>query len=170
MPALGIGTAVTALVGKYIGMGRPDLAERRAHLGFNIVLFYMLACGLGFFLFRHKLIQLFSHDPEVLRVGSIVLVFIAGYQLFDAMFVIYSSALRGAGDTLVPTIVQVTLVWSIVVGGGAAAAHFAPSYGVIGPWTLASLFGGLLGLYLFLRFRRGRWKTIRLHPEPLPTE
>ena len=36
MPAIGLGAAVTALVGKYIGMNRHDLAARRAHLGFEI--------------------------------------------------------------------------------------------------------------------------------------
>ena len=30
MPAFGMGTAVTALVGRYIGRGRPDVAARRA--------------------------------------------------------------------------------------------------------------------------------------------
>src|SRR5688572_30812470 len=36
MPAFGIATAVTALVGRYIGAGRPDLAAHRAHLGFKV--------------------------------------------------------------------------------------------------------------------------------------
>ena len=171
MPALGVGSAVTALVGKYIGMGRPDIAERRAHLGFVVVAIYMLVCGLCFFLFRHDLIRLFSNDPEVLRIGAVILTFVAAYQIFDAMFVVYSSALRGAGDTLVPTLVQITLVWTIVVGGGALAVRYAPAYGVSGPWTVASFFGALLGIYLLLRFRRGRWKSIRLHehpPQPIP--
>ncbi len=171
MPAVGVGSAVTALVGKYIGMQRHDLAERRAHLGFAVVAVYMLLCGLGFFLFRHRLMRLFSSDPEVLRIGSTILIFMAAYQIFDALFVIYSSALRGAGDTLVPTIVQVTLVWSIVVGAGTLAAIFTPQYGVSGPWTLATLFGGILGIYLLARFRRGNWKSIQLHtPTPTPIE
>src|SRR6185436_10096383 len=32
MPAFGISVAVTALVGRYIGMGRVDLAEKRANM------------------------------------------------------------------------------------------------------------------------------------------
>jgi hypothetical protein len=49
------------------------------------------------------------------------------------------------------------------VGGGAAAVKYAPQYGVSGPWTLATLFGGLLGLFLLARFKKGAWKSIRLH-------
>ena len=49
MPAFGIGTAVTALVGRYLGRGRPDIARRRADLGFVVSAVYMLTCGLLFF-------------------------------------------------------------------------------------------------------------------------
>ncbi|MCY2954279.1 MAG: MATE family efflux transporter [Planctomycetota bacterium] len=170
MPAIGVGAAVTALVGKYIGMKRYDLAERRAHLGFFVCAIYMVVCGAMFFLFRNDLIRLFSNDPQVLRIGAVTMIFVAAYQIFDAMFIVYVGALRGAGDTLVPAAVQAVLVWTIVVGGGFATTRYAPQYGVSGPWTLATLFGALLGFYLLLRFKRGRWKSIRLHPdEPIPT-
>ncbi|MGE5612263.1 MAG: MATE family efflux transporter, partial [Bacillota bacterium] len=104
MPAIGVGAAVTALVGKYIGMKRPDLAERRAHLGFFVVAVYMVACGVLFYVFRHDLMRLFSDDAEVLRIGAVLLVFAGAYQIFDAMFIVYVGALRGAGDTLIPAV------------------------------------------------------------------
>ncbi len=163
MPAIGVGAAVTALVGKYIGMKRYDLAARRAHLGFGVCAIYMVGCGVAFYVFRHDLIRLFSDRPEVLRIGAVMLIFTAAYQIFDAMFIVYVGALRGAGDTLVPAAVQAVLVWTIVVGGGMVCARYAPQYGISGPWTLATVFGALLGLYLLFRFRRGGWKSIRLH-------
>jgi Na+-driven multidrug efflux pump len=87
------------------------------------------------------------------------------YQIFDAMFVVYVGALRGAGDTLVPAVVQAVLVWTIVVGGGTAIAWTWPDYGVAGPWTLATVFGAILGLFLLSRFLAGGWMRINLHPE-----
>ncbi|MEO6437363.1 MAG: MATE family efflux transporter, partial [Tepidisphaeraceae bacterium] len=163
MPAIGVGAAVTAMVGKYIGMGRHDLAERRAHLGFFVCAIYMVAMGATLWIFRHPLIGIFSNDPEIQRIGGQLMLFVALYQIFDAMFVIYVGALRGAGDTLVPAAVQAVLVWTIVVGGGALVVKFAPQFGVAGPWTLATFFGGVLGIFLLTRFQRGRWKSIRLH-------
>jgi len=165
MPAIGVGAAVTALVGRYIGAGRLDLAERRAHLGFAVCAVYMLACGVFFFVCRHALVAFFSEDPEVQRIGEVLMIFLAAYQIFDAMFIVYVGALRGAGDTLVPVVVQGVLVWLLVVGGGLLAARYAPQYGVSGPWTLTTIFGAVLGIYLLVRFQRGRWKSIRLHPE-----
>lgn len=164
MPAIGVGAAVTALVGKYIGMGRHDLAERRAHLGFFVVVIYMAVCGVFFYAFRHDLMRVFSSDPEVLRIGATLLIFAAAYQIFDAMFIIYVGALRGAGDTLVPAVAQGVLVWAMVVGGAGLMVRYAPQYGPAGPWTLATLFGAILGVYLLIRFNRGGWKSIQLHP------
>ena len=95
------------------------------------------------------------------------MLFIALYQIFDAMFVVYVGALRGAGDTLVPAVVQAALVWTIVVGGGALAVKYAPHWGVSGPWILATFFGACLGIFLLVRFKRGGWKAINLeHDKP----
>jgi MATE family multidrug resistance protein len=166
MPAIGVGAAVTALVGKYIGMGRPDLAERRAHLGFFVCATYMVLCGAVLAFFSRPLLSIFTSDPHVQDIGQTLMYFVAAYQIFDAMFVTYVGALRGAGDTLAPAVVQAGLVWTIVVLGGALTVHYTPQYGVAGPWTLATFFGSVLGMFLLTRFLHGRWKSIRLDHAP----
>jgi multidrug resistance protein, MATE family len=166
MPAFGVGGAVTALVGKYIGMKRHDVSMQRAHLGFFVCAVYMVAAGIGLGVFGRQLMDVFTDDPAVIEIGARILIFVAMYQIFDAMFLVYSSALRGAGDTLVPAVVQAVLVWSIVVGGGFGLIRWFPQFGVSGPWTVATVFGGILGLFLLTRFSRGRWKSIQLD---LPT-
>ncbi|MGH7176168.1 MAG: MATE family efflux transporter, partial [Tepidisphaeraceae bacterium] len=75
LPALGISSAVTALVGRYIGMGRPDVAAQRADLGFKVAAVYLLATGLVYFLFRRELIEVFTHEPEVVRLGALLMIF-----------------------------------------------------------------------------------------------
>ncbi len=166
MPAFGISVAVTALVGRYIGMGRPDLAVARANLGFAVTAIYMAGCGLLFFLDRRGLIGLFTVDPAVLAVGQQLLIFAAVYQLFDAMYIIYNGALRGAGDTLMPAVMTGLLCWGIAVLGGWSIGHWRPALGPAGPWTAALLYGILLGLWMWARFARGRWRTIRLESAP----
>lgn len=166
MPAVGIGSAVTALVGRYIGAGRPDMAARRAHLGFVMSATYMVSAGVLLTVFRHWLIARFSVDPEVIRIGGLIIVMMAIYQIFDAMYVVYNGALRGAGDTLVPAIVLAALVWVVGLGGGYLAAVAYPQYGVVAPWTVMTLYGALLGVFLMARFVGGRWKSIRLAGRP----
>ena len=162
MPAFGISTAVTALVGRYIGRGEPDIAEQRANLGFGITAVYMVTCGLFFFLGRNVLIRLFTDDPLVLRTGAMLLIFAAVYQFFDALYITYNGALRGAGDTMVPALATAILCWGITVFGGYAIARHWPQWGPAGPWTAATIYGIILGLFIYMRFRKGGWRSIHL--------
>ena len=162
MLAFGISAAVTALVGRYIGRGRHDLAVIRANLGFKVAAIYMLSCGAIFVVGRHQLIRVFTADPEVLRVGSMLLVFAAIYQFFDALYITYNGALRGAGDTIVPAVATIVLCWSITVFGGYLVARFRPQWGPAGPWTVATIYGVILGTFIYIRFRRGGWRSIHL--------
>jgi MATE family multidrug resistance protein len=165
MPAFGISVAVTALVGRYIGMGRLDVAEQRANLGFLVCAAYMLSCGVMFVTLRHPLIALFTDDPVVQRYGTTLLTFAAVYQFFDALYIVYNGALRGAGDTFVPAMATAILNWSITVGCGFVLARFFPRFGIAGPWTAATIYGSILGSFIFLRFKRGAWKSIHLEDD-----
>ena len=165
MPAFGISTAITALVGRYIGRGEPDVAVQRANLGFGITAVYMVTCGLFFFLGRNVLMHLFTNDPQVLRIGATLLIFAAVYQFFDALYITYNGALRGAGDTLVPAIATAVLCWGITVIGGYIVARVFPGFGPVGPWIAATVYGIILGLFIYLRFRRGAWRRIHLEQD-----
>ena len=165
MPAYGISTAVTALVGRYIGRGQPEVAIARARLGFKLAVGYMLACGCMFLIGRRVLLQLFTSNPEILRIGSTMLVFAAIYQFFDAVYIVYNGALRGAGDTLVPALATGVLCWGVtVVGGRFIAEHFS-RLGPAGPWGAATAYGMLLGVFIYTRFERGGWRKIHLETD-----
>jgi multidrug resistance protein, MATE family len=163
MPAFGIGVAVTALVGRYIGMGRPDIAMKRAHLGFVVAAVYMLGCGLVFFLFRRQLLALFHADADVMAIGATLFIFAALYQVFDSLYIVYNGALRGAGDTLVPALVTGGLCWTLTVVGGYVSARIFRGLGPGLPWSIALAYGILLGIFMIMRFHRGGWRKIRLH-------
>jgi MATE family multidrug resistance protein len=162
MPAFGMSAAVTTLVGRYIGMGRPDIARQRANLGFIVTAIYMVTCGLLFYLGRNQLIGVFSNDPQVRRIGAQLLTFAAVYQFFDAVYIVYNGALRGAGDTFVPAVATGVLCWGITVFGARWIAVTFPQWGTAGPWTAATVYGVILGLFIYARFATGGWERIHL--------
>jgi len=145
MPAVGIGIATTAIVGKVIGQQSAHLARRRAHAGVMVACAYMGACGLAFLLFRHAMVDFFlkiSHmtDPtvsadDVIRIGGRVMICAAVFQLFDAVAIVYGGALRGAGDTLWPMCVTAVLTLTVIFGGGYLFVTYLPSWQSIGPWA-----------------------------------
>jgi MATE family multidrug resistance protein len=162
MPAFGLSSAVTALVGRYIGMGKPDVAMQRAHLGFKVTLVWLLFCGALYCVYRRELIELFTRDPEVVRLGALLMIFAAFYEIFDGMYIVYYGALRGAGDTFVPAVATAGLCWTIMLGGGYLAGRYFPQFSGAGPWGIASVYGAILGIFMLVRFQRGRWKSIHL--------
>ncbi|HEX4123198.1 MAG TPA: MATE family efflux transporter, partial [Tepidisphaeraceae bacterium] len=156
MPAFGVSNAVTALVGRYLGAARPDIAAARVRLAFRLTAAYMLACGAIFFLARHALIGLFTRDPTIQKIGGELLIFAAIYQFFDAMYIIYNAALLGSGDTLIPSLATGILCWGVTVTGGYAIARHLPQLGPAGPWIAATAYGIILGIFMLLRFRWAR--------------
>jgi MATE family multidrug resistance protein len=175
MPAVGISTAVTAMVGKAMGAGRPDVAAARAWLGLRLAMLWMGFCGVCFVVFGEELTRAFidpGTPPEetqaLLSLGTKFLILTAVFQLFDAIAMTLSGALRGAGDTVVVGVVTVVASWGIIVGGGLAAITYMPQWESLGPWGAASLYIILLSLFILGRFISGRWKTINLVKNDAP--
>lgn len=169
LPAMGLSIAVTAIVGKSIGAGKPDQAAARAWLGVRVAMLYMGSCALAFVIFRDPLVRLFiSEDlpPEtaaqILDIGKRVMLAIAIFQLFDAVGITMVGALRGAGDTHWPGITTAVLSWSLIIGLGAVLRWGFPEWGSMGPWTAASIYIVAFALAMLFRFKSGAWRNISL--------
>lgn len=174
MPAVGISIAATALVGKCMGAGRPDLAVQRTWLCLKFAIGYMAVCALCFVLFRHQMLSLFSggdrftpeEAAEFIRIGSWVLIVAAAFQVFDAVAITVTGALRGAGDTVWPGLITLVLSWSFIMGGGWLMVTYAPGLESIGPWMAGAAFIIVLAFVLLLRFMSGTWKSKKVLRDP----
>jgi MATE family multidrug resistance protein len=170
MPAVGINVAINSVVGKYIGAKQPDTAASRARVGVGIALVYMTACAVLFVVFRNELMEWFVNDSsysatereEIIRFGANMLILVALFQTVDALGIVYTGALRGAGDTVWPGIVTAVYSWVFIVGGGWVAVTYFPQIGPIGPWIAAAIYVILIGITMALRFERGGWRSITL--------
>ncbi len=177
MPAVGLSIAAQAMVGKCMGMKRPDLATKRAYLALYITLGYMGICALAFVIFRAELIAVFIDEAtppdqraKLIEIGSAVMIAAAVFQLFDALAITTSAALRGAGDTVWPGVATIVLSWTCIIGVGYGLVYFVPSLGSMGPWIGASLYIIMLGVVLGIRFMQGKWKTLSLVDPDTPAD
>lgn len=172
IPTIGIGIAATVLVGRYIGMGRQDLARRRVYAALAIAMLYMGLCGLTFIVFRHSMIKLFvsgrhqaysaEDSARILAIGSKILVCMSIFQLADAVHIVFSGALRGAGDTRWPMWATAVTSLLILVCGGSAIIHFRPDLESLGPFGAAATCSAVMAALLAGRFRSGMWRKINL--------
>jgi len=174
MPIIGLGTALTAAVGKSIGEGRKDVAIKQTSVCLRVALIYMGLVGFCFFIFRDDLMAFWSpDDKEVISIGINIFIFAAIFQVFDAMLLTYYDALRGAGDTLWLAIVE-ALGATIIMGlGGFCMLKFFPELGALGPWIAATVKIIAVALANRWRFKSNKWMQIDLfkrRPPGVPVE
>jgi MATE family multidrug resistance protein len=173
LPTMGIAQAVGVLVGQRLGQDRPDLAERSGWTGFRLGWLCMTAVAVLYVLTPDVLMAPFqsSEDPaKWARVAALVpelLCFVAVYCLFDSMTLVFSFALRGAGDTRFVTAATLTLSWPLMVLPVWVVAQNHWSLGWA--WLFATIYIIILALLLLARFRQGQWKTMRVI-EAMPPE
>ena len=159
MPALGLGQALTALVGRYIGEGTPELAVQRVYEAFVLAVSYMALMGICFFLFRFSFVSFFSQDTTVIQIGGTLLVCAALLQLFDGLGITFSGALRGAGDTHWIAGLTVALLVCVFTPLSLGSVLFTDLESM-GPWIAGTINVSLYGFGLWWRFSRGKWKEI----------
>jgi MATE family multidrug resistance protein len=175
MPAVGLSTAATSLVGKHIGEGDLGRAGRSAHAAVFIAVVWMTVCAVVFVVFRNELTAVFIDDgappdlaAQIRRIGAEIFICAAIFQTLDAIGIVYTGALRGAGDTVFPGVLTVALSWTVIVGGGYAMVRFLPQLEATGPWLAATAYIAILGVVLAIRFERGGWKRLHIldHSKP----
>ncbi len=106
MVPLGIGSAAAVVVGRAIGAGRPDDARRGAVAALIIGVSFMALTALVFVTFPAPLARLYTADAAVVAI-SVTLLPLAGlFQVFDGTQAVALGALRGAGDTRIPVLIN----------------------------------------------------------------
>jgi MATE family multidrug resistance protein len=181
-PLLGFGMAAATVVGQHQGAGRPEAAERAAYTGQKMAWVYMAVIGLSFILFPKFYFSLFrpksaAFSPEeLLTLGRSMLCLMAAWGMLDAVTIVFSGALKGAGDTRFVMVYMVLGGWLILVPGTVLLLHLG--CGILVLWVWLAAYISVLAGGLWWRWRSGAWKKIRVieHREgldyipPIPDE
>jgi multidrug resistance protein, MATE family len=156
MVALGVSIAGSIRVGHHIGARSIGGTRRAATLTYALALGFMAACALVFVAAPESLIRLYSSDPDVIRLGSSLLLVAAAFQIFDGAQVAGFCVLRGAADTRVPMMLAATGYWVIGVPSAYLLGFHSP-LGPVGVWSGLCLALAVVALLLYARARRVIW-------------
>lgn len=171
LPAMALNQAIAPIVGQWIGRGRPEIAKARTWTAVRIAAVYMGLVSFSFATFGYFLIDtIFSDDPEVILLGSRLLIIAAVFSSFDSINIVVMGALRGAGDTR-------WMMWAMAIG---AYGLFMPVLFVIAYlfqdsensalasmicWVAAATYIiGMAGA-MYWRFASERWREIQIFSE-----
>ncbi len=164
IPLLGIEIAVTSLVGRYMGAGKPEIAQRSAFSAIKTGMFYSIVILALFILVPEWLVHVFRPEtPEMIFTEAVpiavtMIKIAALYVLAEAVMVAVVGALRGAGDTYFTMIASVMAHWSFVPLLYLGLKVFNLSVAL--SWFLLVVFFLLFCVALVIRFRQGKWKKI----------
>lgn len=161
MQAIAIALAAGTLVGRYIGARDLEAARRSYGSAQMLALGLALLVAILFVGVPEALLGIFSRDASVLELARPLLLLGAFFQVIDAVGIVASGALRGAGDTRWPFAVQATLAWALRLPAVYVAAIWLQG-GVFGAWVGELVYVLVLSLAFVLRFRTGHWRTIRI--------
>jgi MATE family multidrug resistance protein len=161
MQAVAIAISCGTLVGRYIGAGDLESAERSYRSALTLGLGLTVFIALLFLSIPDTLLGMFNRSPEFLALGRPLLALGAFFQVVDAVGIIASGALRGAGDTRWPFVVQSSLAWTLRLAAVGTFAIWLQG-GVFGAWVGELIYVFALAFAWVFRFRAGHWRTVRI--------
>jgi MATE family, multidrug efflux pump len=168
MPMMGMSLGTSTLVGQALGAGRLASAMETTRFTLHLVFAYLFVLLILFVLLPEPLLHLFQprgvdsgEFKQIVKMGVVLLRFVAVYIFFDAQYMVYVGVLKGAGDTRF-------IMWSI--GSLSLAVMVLPIWimvnyfdvGIFPVWGCVIAFIFSLFAVSRWRYRSGRWKAIRL--------
>ncbi len=154
MPGYGIGSAATTLVGQSLGAGQKELARRFARISVLLGVVLMSATAVIMFLIAPAMFAMLTPAAEVRRLGTQVLRIEVFAEPLYAASIVCAGALRGAGDTLVPSILNLVSMWGVRI---TTSLLLVPYFGLHGVWI--AMCGELCvrGILFLIRLFREKW-------------
>jgi MATE family multidrug resistance protein len=176
MPLIGISIAASILVGQYQGRRESAIAEKAGWTSLKIGWLYMGVIALTFAFFPGVYFRLFTGRGAaglpleiLLPVGRWLLLMMAIWGMLDAVNLILSGALKGAGDTRFVMVYTVVMAWGFWITGEIVIV-FLLDAGIVWAWAWMAVFVFIVAIGFLWRFRSGRWKTIELLERQTPLQ
>jgi MATE family multidrug resistance protein len=167
MPIVGFGMAISVIVGKYIGENKITIVHESVKSAIHISCTYIIFTIFILFFFKNQLIYNFLTGIEMNSIKHIkfiinnLFIILYIYIVFDAGNVIFSSAIKGAGDTvfIMKTMLFISILFEIVP---IYIFVILLKYGLYTAWLFLLLSIIFLFFIFYFRYKSCKWKNIRL--------
>ena len=153
MPGYGIADAATTLVGQGIGAKKENVAKYSAKISTMIGMVLMSAMAVIIFFAAPYIMAMLSADAKVVALGTKILRIEMFAEPMYAASIVASGALRGAGDTFVPSLMNFGSIWLVRMP---LSYLLSLSMGLRGMWfamCIELIFRGSIFLYRLFKVR-----------------
>ncbi|MGE0359360.1 MAG: MATE family efflux transporter [Vicinamibacterales bacterium] len=164
--SVGLMGAAATIAGQNLGAGKPERALQGVYAAARIGLLVAAIVGSMFLLIPNQLLGLFgAADGQVSDIGRQLLRYLALSGFFISGALTFTGGLQGTGDTRSPLVI--TLISQVVIPIGLCSVLQGLRQLQPADIWLAILLGHFTRCALsFLRFRQGKWRSIKVDLEP----
>lgn len=159
--AVGMGTAI--IVGRLIGAKEKDQAYTRVFDSVKWSISITIGVVILVMIFRTPLIRLFTDNPEVIEIGSYVLLFSILLETGRSINIVLVNALRASGDAKYPLFIGAfsMVLMSLPLG---YFLVFQLEMGLVGIWLAIAADEWIRATIFFFRWRSRKWEKHALIP------
>ena len=176
MPANGIGSAISTIVGQNIGAGQKDRADKAYHYALRMGALFLLFFGLilsrrfisqamvTFFSTDERVIVgIFSDDAQVVAMAADFLSIMAFWCWSNAFYNVTQGLFQGSGHTMITMIVDASRIWIFRLLTLWVCANVL-NMGVESVWYAVVISNGTSAAILYGLYWTGIWKksTIKI--------
>jgi putative MATE family efflux protein len=161
LPAWGLASAASTLVGQNLGASQPDRAEAAVRIATRCNAVLLAAVGTSLAIFCDPIVRVFTTDPHVHAYAARALWIMSLAFPLNAIAMCMGAAFNGAGDTWTPTRVSFFCLW---LGEIPLAWVLANVFGLgpVGVFIAVPVAGSVWALWGYVLFRRGQWKLLNI--------
>lgn len=154
MPGYGIAAAATTLTGQSIGAGRKTLAKSFSNLSILLGCLIMTVAGIVMYFLCPAIFQMLTPDLHVQDLAAKVLRIELFAEPLFAASIVASGALCGAGDSLIPCLLNLASIWGVRL---TLSVLLVNQWGLPGVWFAMCVELCVRGLLLLYRQQRFQW-------------
>ncbi len=154
MPGYGIADAATTLVGQSLGAGRRELTRSFAWISVWLGMAVMTVMGVIMYIAAPSIMGVMTEVVPIRELGAAALRIEAFAEPMFAASIVAYGVFVGAGDTLVPSVMNLGSMWVVRI---TLAAILAPAMGLQGVWLAMCIELCFRGAIFLIRLRYGRW-------------
>ncbi len=143
-------------VGHLVGRGKIHGAFVLGRYVMRLSIIVSMTLSVIVAIFGHRLFELLTSNPDIVRMGTVILFIDIAVELGRAINIFAVNALRAAGDVNFPFYVGLVVMWTVAVGGGYLLG-IAAGLGIYGMWAMFACDENIRGIIFVRRWNSKRW-------------
>ncbi|MDP8210464.1 MAG: MATE family efflux transporter [Candidatus Stygibacter australis] len=185
MPALGISTALSAVIGQNLGAREVQRAKESVGIALKLVVSIMAVGGATIFFFGGSIIKVFIDDPAVIALGAQVMKITCFTSLVFAIVFVFLGVFNGSGHTKSTMVINIARLWAfriplVFILSGAIMNYWIfakpPLTGIFtvlayplrerpyfALWYAMLVSNILSATWAYIIYRKGKWQKAKIH-------